>query len=602
MRPVTAPAPHVPDSAAGPGTGSAADSGADPAAHRVVLAPMEGVIDASMRARLTALGGYARAVTEFVRVCDRRLPERVFLRLCPELERGGTTPCGVPVYVQLLGSDPAALAANAVRAAALGAPGIDLNFGCPAKTVNRSMGGSVLLQYPERVGEIVAAVRDAVPAAVPVTVKIRLGYEGVERAAEIAERVRAGGADELAVHARTKADGYRPPARWPLVAPFGGARVRINGEIWTVADARAARRASGCATLMLGRGALAAPDLAARIARDAVDAPPMPWETTLEAVREKFVHGDSSSPRHVGNRTKQWLGYLSRTYPEARALFLAIRPLHEIGPILGAFDAHRATLETVRARDGAARPGPEGDAQPLPALASASPATQPQAGSSAGSQSGSSRETVSSVRASFAIQRVASRRCRPDRLFSNSTANSRHSSRFLAQGSGWASSSIVNQAATCASSPASKPGACGARSSAKSRSYQASESVRNSSARLVWRSSASRISASWSSSSSTPRRPTHLSTFATRRRMRSARVRPSRSSARSAARSARRASIESTWAASSVAIEPAAKRAGWHSRTASTRASSSANQRAQSSRSVSPQVPSDSLISARRAA
>ena len=319
----------------------------DPIAHGIVLAPMQGVIDAPMRALLTSLGGYGRAVTEFVRVSDRRLPERVFLRLCPELERGGTTPSGVPVYVQLLGSDPAALAANAARAAALGAPGIDLNFGCPAKTVNRSMGGSVLLQFPERVGAVVAAVREAVPAPVPVTVKIRLGYEGPERVAEIAERVRAGGADELAVHARTKADGYRPPARWPLVAPVADAATRINGEIWSVADARAARRASGCATVMLGRGALAAPDLARRIARDAVDEPPMPWRRTVETVRWKFTDSDSGSPRHVGNRTKQWLGYLSRTYPEARALFLALRPLHEVGPILAAFDAHRDALEAA---------------------------------------------------------------------------------------------------------------------------------------------------------------------------------------------------------------------------------------------------------------
>ena len=212
-----------------------------PTAHAAVLAPMEGVIDAPMRALLTSLGGYGRAVTEFVRVSEQRLPERVFLRLCPELETGGTTPCGVPVYVQLLGSDGPALAANAVRAAALGAPGIDLNFGCPAKTVNRSEGGSVLLKDPARVGAIVAAVREATPPEVPVTVKVRLGFESPDRIDEIAARVRAAGADELAVHARTKADGYRPPARWPLVAPVADARTRINGEIWTVADARAAR-------------------------------------------------------------------------------------------------------------------------------------------------------------------------------------------------------------------------------------------------------------------------------------------------------------------------------------------------------------------------
>ena len=184
--------------------------------------------------------------------------------------------------------------------------------------------------------------------------------------------MRAAGADELAVHARTKADGYRPPARWPLVAPVSDARTRINGEIWSPEDARAARTASGCRTVMLGRGALAAPDLASRISRDAAHEVPLAWERVVDLVRWKFVDSDSGSPRHVGNRTKQWLGYLSRTYPEARALFLALRPLHEIGPILRGFDAHSASPANADGR------------QPSAALPPAPVAMQPNAGSSAG--------------------------------------------------------------------------------------------------------------------------------------------------------------------------------------------------------------------------
>ena len=146
-----------------------------------MLAPMEGVVDYPMRRLMTEMpglgseGGYSRCVTEFIRVTDVTLPERVFFRYCPELRHGCTTASGVPVYIQLLGSDPSAMATNAWRATQLGAPGIDLNFGCPAKTVNRSNGGSILLREPERVITIVQAVRDAVPVEVPVTVKIRLG-------------------------------------------------------------------------------------------------------------------------------------------------------------------------------------------------------------------------------------------------------------------------------------------------------------------------------------------------------------------------------------------------------------------------------------------
>lgn len=121
-------------------------------APRLILAPMEGVLDSVMREQLTRLGGYERCVTEFVRVSQTILPKRVFYRYAPELAHGGFTLSGVPVYLQLLGSNPELMAANAERAAALGAPGIDLNFGCPAKTVNRSQGGAALLRSPQQIG------------------------------------------------------------------------------------------------------------------------------------------------------------------------------------------------------------------------------------------------------------------------------------------------------------------------------------------------------------------------------------------------------------------------------------------------------------------
>ena len=144
---------------------------------RMILAPMEGVVDAVMREQLTAIGGYERCVTEFVRVSQTVLPKRVFFRYAPELRQGGLTSSGTPVYLQLLGSNPELVAANAARAASLGAPGIDLNFGCPANTVNRSRGGAVLLRSPKLIRSICEQVRDSVPERTPVTAKIRLGYD-----------------------------------------------------------------------------------------------------------------------------------------------------------------------------------------------------------------------------------------------------------------------------------------------------------------------------------------------------------------------------------------------------------------------------------------
>ena len=122
---------------------------------RIFLAPMDGLTDDIMRHLLTRVGGIDVCVTEFVRITDTLLPKKVFYRASPELLNDGKTLSGVPVRLQLLGSDPICLAENAALAASLGAPAIDLNFGCPAKTVNRSNGGAVLLTDPENLYSIV---------------------------------------------------------------------------------------------------------------------------------------------------------------------------------------------------------------------------------------------------------------------------------------------------------------------------------------------------------------------------------------------------------------------------------------------------------------
>ena len=214
----------------------------------ILLAPMEGLLDFVLRDVLTRVGGIDRCVSEFIRITDQLLPERVFTRIVPELLSGGRTFSGVPVRAQLLGSDPNCLAENAARLAALGPAGIDLNFGCPANVVNRHGGGAALLDEPETIFAIVSAVRRAVPAHMPVSSKMRLGYHDDSRAIECALAIANGGADELVVHARTKAQAYRPPAYWERIADIRAAvniPVIANGEIWTVADAAACRAASG---------------------------------------------------------------------------------------------------------------------------------------------------------------------------------------------------------------------------------------------------------------------------------------------------------------------------------------------------------------------
>lgn len=301
---------------------------------RLLLAPMEGLLDFVLRDILTRVGGVERCVSEFIRITDTLLPERVLARLMPELLHGSTTSSGVPVRPQLLGSDPACLADNAARLVAMGGAGIDLNFGCPSKVVNRHRGGAALLDEPELLYRIVAAVRRAVPMHLAVSAKMRLGLHDDLRAEECALAIEAGGASELVVHARTGAQAYRPPAYWGRVADIRQV-VKIplvaNGEIWSVTDAQACATQSGCQTLMLGRGMVARPGLALEILAGDAPAPrlALDWAQVLPLIAD-FWHLVKLylERRQQTGRLKQWLYLLQRTYPEAQCAFQIVRPLH----------------------------------------------------------------------------------------------------------------------------------------------------------------------------------------------------------------------------------------------------------------------------------
>ena len=303
------------------------------------LAPMEGLADFVLRDVLTGIGGFDGAVSEFVRVSGSVLPRRTYERLCPEVLNGCRTAAGTPMVIQLLGSDPEFLARNAEQAAALSPYGVDLNFGCPAKTVNRHGGGAMLLADPDLLNRIVRSVRAAVPAAVPVSAKMRLGISDTSRAIDCARALVEGGAASLVVHARTKDDGYRPPAHWEWIArireAIGDVAVIANGEVWSVADYRRCRAVSGCADVMVGRGAVADPFLARRIraqgesgdaAGGAAD-----WQELLPLIAEFWAQVQGRvEPRHAPGRLKLWLNSLRQVFTEAESLYWALRPLRGI--------------------------------------------------------------------------------------------------------------------------------------------------------------------------------------------------------------------------------------------------------------------------------
>ncbi len=296
---------------------------------RVILAPMEGVLDSLVRELLSEVNDYDLCITEFLRVVDQLLPAKSFYRLCPELHNQSRTQSGTLVRIQLLGQYPEWLAENAARAVELGSYGVDLNCGCPSKLVNGSGGGATLLKDPELIYQGAKAMREAVPAHLPVTVKIRLGWDSGDRQFEIADAVQQAGATELAVHGRTKEDGYQAERiNWQAISEI---RQRLtipviaNGEIWDYRSAQECMSVTGCNAVMLGRGALNVPNLS-RVVK--YNEPRMAWPEVVKLL-QKYVQLEKQGDTglyHVA-RIKQWLGYLRKEYAEATDLFSEIRAL-----------------------------------------------------------------------------------------------------------------------------------------------------------------------------------------------------------------------------------------------------------------------------------
>ncbi|WP_159651718.1 tRNA dihydrouridine(16) synthase DusC [Vibrio atypicus] len=316
---------------------------------RLVLGPMEGVLDHLMREILTDINDYDLCVTEFVRVVDQLLPDHVFHRLCPELLQGSQTKSGVPVHIQLLGQDPHWMAKNAIKAADLGAKGIDLNFGCPAKLVNKSKGGAALLQHPELIHNIVKSCREAVPSHIPVTAKIRLGWENPDDCFEIVDAIEQAGANELTVHARTKSGGYKASEiKWDYIGQIrqrSSIPLIANGEIWNYADGQACIETTGVDSLMVCRGAFNVPNLGNVVKHNHAA---MPWAEVVELLlvySQYEMKGDKGL--YYPNRVKQWFAYLRQHYPEAAELFRKIRTFNKAQPIVEYITQYQQQLLTT---------------------------------------------------------------------------------------------------------------------------------------------------------------------------------------------------------------------------------------------------------------
>lgn len=247
-----------------------------------ILAPMAGASEMPFRVIARRLGA-AAAPTELVSCKGLVYGQARTTRYLAHHESEQ------PFWVQLFGGEPASMADGAARAADLGAEIIDVNMGCPVRKVTKAGAGSALMQDPDRAARIVEAI--AARTGLPVTAKIRSGWDShTVNAIEVTRRLAGAGCCAIAIHARTRTQGYSGTADWELIARLvlsSPIPVIGNGDVFSAADARRLRATTGCAAVMVGRGALGNPWIFEQLAAPGAE-PPTP-EQRWAVVREHLA-------------------------------------------------------------------------------------------------------------------------------------------------------------------------------------------------------------------------------------------------------------------------------------------------------------------------
>ncbi|KIC75859.1 tRNA-dihydrouridine synthase C [Neochlamydia sp. TUME1] len=277
------------------------------------LAPMEGVGDRCFRKAMATIGGFDEGVTEFIRV-----PSNAHVSsLAKVYDSHEISP--IPLAAQLMGSEPNLMAEMALEIARRGAPRIDLNCGCPSNKVTGRGAGSSLLKEPGHLYEVARALVKAVK--VPVTVKMRSGYEDTSLFKENLLAAQESGACFITLHPRTKVEGYGPPARWDLIAEAKSIlKIPVvgNGDILCVEDAVRMLRTTQCDALMVGRGSVINPFIFHHIrAYFSGKAFIPPWDSLDTYLKTYLSEIPLTTPvRNKINKMKQLLSFLYKANPQ----------------------------------------------------------------------------------------------------------------------------------------------------------------------------------------------------------------------------------------------------------------------------------------------
>ena len=222
-----------------------------------LLAPMAGVSEMPFRVLALELGA-GLATTELISangIFYQNRRTRQYMTFDQNKER--------PYSLQLFGGDEASMAVAAREAWQHGADIIDINMGCPVKKVTKTGAGSSLMCDPKRAASLITKMREAVEDKVPITAKIRTGWDANSlNFIEVARALEDAGCAAIAMHARTRAQAYAGHAQWHLIGELKSAvkmPVIGNGDVQSASDALRMMRETGCDGVMVGRGALGNP-------------------------------------------------------------------------------------------------------------------------------------------------------------------------------------------------------------------------------------------------------------------------------------------------------------------------------------------------------
>ncbi|HEY6046303.1 MAG TPA: tRNA dihydrouridine synthase DusB [Pyrinomonadaceae bacterium] len=324
----------------------------------LVLSPMAGVTDISFRRLLKQRGGIGLTVSEFISVegLTRNNPKSKRQMRFYENER--------PFAVQIFGGQPERMRMAAEMAEEMGADMLDVNCGCPAPKVVKHGGGSGLLKDHPRLETILAEIKKAI--TIPMTVKIRAGfYDHTINAVETAKLAEACGAEHIALHGRTKEQGYRGQANWDLVKQIKEAvsvPVSGSGDVTTIQQALDRFRETGCDGVLIGRGAMANPWIFRQI-EDTVRGRE-PFQPTLEDKRavllEYFdmLREDMPQIAAIG-RMKQLAGQFTRGLKGGALFRTALYHSHTVDEILGRISEYFEAIAADRPYYGEGRPPEE---------------------------------------------------------------------------------------------------------------------------------------------------------------------------------------------------------------------------------------------------